>query len=461
MADTLVGDLVDTVQREDGANPSPLSQWGEDNDQDDLSDRLYVPVAEGLELEDIERYRPGDYHPTHIGDTFDNGRFRVLHKVGYSSRSLVWLARDLLEGSTLVTLKILIADISGRCKEDRILNALQSEEHGAESMHVPRLLHKFTIDGPNGSHICLVLPLIGPTICEYSAAQAKAGLSPYLPRDTAMNFSRQIVRVLAHLHSCGITHGDLKPANILVQLCNLDTLSDADIYSYLGAPKRVPLSPMSGEPTAPSAPSYGIVKANLASFGLKRLTNTVKIADFVDSFSILSPPEIINTTLSYAAPEILLEHKISRSSDVWSLGCTLFELRFLKQLFPSYDDPRDIVLRSMVEILGVPPEHQWQKWENRRTYFPEGGPLETRVGGRSCLSETIRRFNKKTMQDNGGRGALSEDEIECFEDLLSRLLKYEPKERITAFEAISHPWLQGENTSGAVADEHVNTPNSS
>ena len=44
--------------------------------------------------EDLERYRPGDYHPVHLGDVF-NDRYVVISKLGYGQYSTVWLARDI------------------------------------------------------------------------------------------------------------------------------------------------------------------------------------------------------------------------------------------------------------------------------------------------------------------------------------------------------------------------------
>src|ERR1700733_10118486 len=66
------------------------------------------------EIEDIEDYHPGGYHPISIGDTFDHGRFRVLHKLGFGGYSTVWLARDQWEGGgrrRIVTLKAMRADV--------------------------------------------------------------------------------------------------------------------------------------------------------------------------------------------------------------------------------------------------------------------------------------------------------------------------------------------------------------
>ncbi len=50
-------------------------------------------MAQGSE-EDLDRYRPGGYHPVSLGDMF-NDRYVVLRKLGYGQYSTVWLARDI------------------------------------------------------------------------------------------------------------------------------------------------------------------------------------------------------------------------------------------------------------------------------------------------------------------------------------------------------------------------------
>ncbi len=44
--------------------------------------------------EDLEDYKPGGYHPVHIGDMFSNGRYVIVRKLGWGHFSTVWLARD-------------------------------------------------------------------------------------------------------------------------------------------------------------------------------------------------------------------------------------------------------------------------------------------------------------------------------------------------------------------------------
>jgi hypothetical protein len=47
------------------------------------------------DVEDLDRYQPGGYHPLQVGDELDNACYRVIDKLGYGGYSTIWLARDL------------------------------------------------------------------------------------------------------------------------------------------------------------------------------------------------------------------------------------------------------------------------------------------------------------------------------------------------------------------------------
>jgi hypothetical protein len=57
-----------------------------------LSERLYEC---SVESEDPDDYHRGCYFPVKLGDTFKNGRYRVIHKLGWGGFATVWLARDM------------------------------------------------------------------------------------------------------------------------------------------------------------------------------------------------------------------------------------------------------------------------------------------------------------------------------------------------------------------------------
>lgn len=50
--------------------------------------------VEEPDIEELEAYTPGGFHPTDIGDQFCDGRYEVVHKLGYGGYSLIWLAQD-------------------------------------------------------------------------------------------------------------------------------------------------------------------------------------------------------------------------------------------------------------------------------------------------------------------------------------------------------------------------------
>ncbi|KAK0437371.1 hypothetical protein EV421DRAFT_1681420, partial [Armillaria borealis] len=47
-----------------------------------------------LHEENKNRYRPGGYHPTRVGDEYARGRYTITGKLGWGEYSTVWLARD-------------------------------------------------------------------------------------------------------------------------------------------------------------------------------------------------------------------------------------------------------------------------------------------------------------------------------------------------------------------------------
>jgi hypothetical protein len=172
----------------------------DENVDDGLVEQLYergwLP-----DVEDREEYRPGGFHPVHIGDRLGTaGRFRVIHKLGRGGLATVWLCRD-QDTQKYVALKIIIADESHeKSSELRFVNqeGLDFGEIGGEFIAVP--CEHFWHDGPNGRHLCLVLPVLGPRV---SAVWGKFEDPARVSQDIAL----QVTRGLHFLHKNGICHG--------------------------------------------------------------------------------------------------------------------------------------------------------------------------------------------------------------------------------------------------------------
>jgi len=122
----------------------------------------------------------------------------------------------------------------------------------------------------------------------------------------------------------------------------------------------------------------------------------------------------------YRAPEIMLSFKCyTKAIDMWSVGCILAELLGGKPLFKG----RDYVdqLNQILSILGTPDDETL-----------------TRIGSERAL-RYIRSLPKtqkipfSELYPNANPLAL---------DLLEKLLKFDPAERITVEEALAHPYLE-------------------
>lgn len=156
-------------------------------------------------VEDVELYRPGGLHPVHIGDTFSNGKYRIIHKLGHGGFSTVWLAREESQ-KRYVALKIIRAETSSDCHELKILRHLQSSPDHPGRKYVASILDHFYFEGPNGVHICLVSKVRGPSIAQ---ACRHEGQSRRFRGALVRKLAGQAAQALDFLHSNGVVHGGM------------------------------------------------------------------------------------------------------------------------------------------------------------------------------------------------------------------------------------------------------------
>ncbi|CRK18647.1 hypothetical protein BN1708_012411, partial [Verticillium longisporum] len=169
--------------------------------------------------ENLARYCPGGYHPIRIGDLFNNGKYKIVSKLGYGVYSTVWLACN-LETKRHVALKVLTADSFGHQKDTFELDILkrikaQHIQH-AGKCHILGLLDDFEHHGPNGNHVCLVFKAMGPDLSKYRR------LFPHLriPVSTisSSRLEDKTVLIGRPRYTLGLMEIiDIKPQNILVE----------------------------------------------------------------------------------------------------------------------------------------------------------------------------------------------------------------------------------------------------
>ncbi|QKD60280.2 kinase-like domain-containing protein [Fusarium oxysporum Fo47] len=392
-------------------------------------------------LEPLEEYQEGGYHPVHIGDVLGpSDRYRVIHKLGHGGFGTVWLCRDSLQ-ARYVALKVMVSDLKSDEILDFSLAELDQSMPGAQYIASP--LDSFSIEGPNGSHQCLALLPLGPCVSPRLWMRLGTG-----PATILRKFAYQSTQALDFLHKNQICHGDFRPSNILVKLGNLDHLSEDELLSQLGQPEEVQVQTESGEELPASSPRYLVQPADISRLGNEFLTEEICVIDFGESFRFSSPPEDLGIPENYLPPEILLEwpEAIGPACDLWALGCTLFEIREQLPLFYMIYD-KDELLAEIVRFFGKLPESWWAKWEAREEYFDADGKWlrdEEDWSLEVALSKPIEIFDAGEKYKEGPKQSLETPETEqkLLADLLYRLFKYDPRERLSAEEVLRHEWFR-------------------
>lgn len=75
------------------------------------------------------------------------------------------------------------------------------------SKHIVQLLDHFVHEGPNGSHPCLVLELLGPSI--HAVIHRYYKEKQQLPSNTILKMSKQLLQAIDFIHSTGYAHGGM------------------------------------------------------------------------------------------------------------------------------------------------------------------------------------------------------------------------------------------------------------
>ena len=152
------------------------------------------------DFEPLEQYQNGGYHPIHIGDVLgESGRYRVIHKLGHGGYGTVWLCRDTVDPG-YVAVKVMLADVTRERFQDLNLTRLDRTQPGAEYVVTP--LDSFSITGPNGTHQCIVLPVLGPCVSPRLWFMLRKAPGPVL-----RGMAHQAALAMNFLHQNGICHG--------------------------------------------------------------------------------------------------------------------------------------------------------------------------------------------------------------------------------------------------------------
>ncbi|KAH7906553.1 kinase-like protein [Hygrophoropsis aurantiaca] len=203
--------------------------------------------------EDWEDYVKGGYHPVHIGDSFSDGRYIVVRKLGWGHFSTVWLAKD-TKMNRHVALKVVKSApryTETALDEIKLLQRLitsstpptapsssnlnpppsPSQTHAGRS-HVISFLDHFRHKGPNGTHVCMVFEVLGENLLGLIKRHQNKGV----PMPLVKQIAKQVLLGLDYMHRCcGVIHTDLKPENVLVCIDDVESIIQAELAASANA----------------------------------------------------------------------------------------------------------------------------------------------------------------------------------------------------------------------------------
>lgn len=205
------------------------------------------------------------------------GQYRVQTAIGAGGMGEVYRARDETLGRD-VALKVLPTAFAG---DPERLARFQREARVLASLNHPNIAAIHGVEDSAGV-MALVMELVdGPTLAERIADGPMAAAD-------ALEIARQIADALDAAHAHGIVHRDLKPLNVKVR-------------------------------------PDGVVK--VLDFGLATPTTSV---DGLHSSSVTRPAitsaGALLGSVAYMSPERAMARPVDARSDIWALGCVLFEM---------------------------------------------------------------------------------------------------------------------------------------
>jgi len=282
-------DAVGVEQQQPAQNQEKLAQA----DAQPLTQSLEAPI-DNLKDKPIESTET----PPQLGE-----RYEVLGLVGSGGMGTVWKVFD-KELNETFAIKVLNPDL--------VADETANKRFQKEAKLASELTHAniAAIFGPgtdtHGRPYIIMRYVDGESLADILKREGK------LSEERALDIFKQICEALSHSHMKGIVHRDIKPSNIIIS----KTESGGDLVQ--------------------------IVDFGIARYIYEEVTKTQALTKAVDIFG--SP--------MYMSPEQFLGEEITAQSDIYSLGCVLYEMLTGTPPFTD-ENPVKLVLKQISEPVNL------------------------------------------------------------------------------------------------------------
>jgi len=269
-------------------------------------------------------------------------------------------------------------------------------------------------------HLIIVTELLRQNLFEFGKYIMENDEPRYFSRPRLCYIARQCLVALNFVHKLGLVHSDIKPENIL-----------------------------------------------LASYSKAK----VKVIDFGSSCYLSDRQSSYIQSRSYRAPEVILGLPYDGKIDVWSLGCVIAEMYTGQVTFQN--DSVTSMLSRIEAICGTFPSHMIENGRQSAQFFTPNGLLyekdfiddesENRITQSGVDEEEDRQdvnftvyqpkvttmaarlgFEPNLMNRNRRKWEgedIEHDDRPLFVDFVHKLLTIDPDRRLSAAEAMEHPWI--------------------
>jgi len=243
--------------------------------------------------------------PTEGGQFQPPKRYSVIKSLGKGGMGEVFLAEDTKLGRK-VALKTLPAEYTNNKER---LRRFQQEARAASALNHPNIMTIYEIGVEGGENFIASEHIDGETL------RVRLRGEP-MKLDEILDVAQQTAGALAAAHDAGIVHRDIKPENIMLRRDSIVKVLD---------------------------------------FGLAKLTEEYVASrsnvETDTSTLVQTSPGTVMGTPEYMSPEQARAHETDERTDVWSLGCVIYEMVTGKGVFA-----RTSGADTLAAILGDEPK---------------------------------------------------------------------------------------------------------